>query len=474
MAERAKAGGKTAKKPVELQAPPHSLEAEQAVLGAVLQDESALIRVIEIRLAPEDFYREANGLIFQTMRELSEANEPVDLITLSEALKKNGALEKIGGYAYLVELADAVATAANIEHYGRIVRDRATLRRLIQTSGRITEQCRGAGAEVAEVLDAAESAIFAIREGRDLVTIQPLRGLLREAIDNIESLMSRSGGVTGVPTGFKDLDELTGGFQKSDLIILAGRPSMGKTALALNIAVQTAITEERDVKSGDPFAVAFFSLEMSKDQVLMRLLCSLGGLDLRDVRTGRIKEQDFHKIIEAANKLNEAQVFVDDTPAMGVLEMRAKSRRLKSLLNRQGQELGMILVDYLQLMRGRGDADSREQEISEISRSLKALAKELSVPVVALSQLNRSVESRPNKRPMLSDLRESGAIEQDADVIAFVFREEVYKPDNEELRGRAELIVGKQRNGPVGAVSLTFRHSSARFHSSSPRDDVYM
>lgn len=453
-----------------LKLPPQSLEAEQSLLGAVLHDNSALPRILEIRIGPNDFYREMNGLIFRAMIDLFDSVEPVDLVTLSESLKKAGALDKVGGPAYLAELADAVGTAANVEHYARIVRDQAMLRRLITAATRISDNCFSPAGEVDEILDRAESSIFAIREGRDTQSIQPVQGLLKEAIGHIEALMTRSGGVTGLPTGFKDLDDLTGGFQPSDLIIIAGRPSMGKTALALNIAAQAAIPEERGDKDGQTFSVAFFSLEMSTDQVLLRLLCSLGKLNLRDVRTGRVRSEDFIQLTTAASKLHQARIFVDDTPSLSALEVRAKARRLKSQLMSQGQDLGMVIVDYLQLMRGRGGINSREQEISEISRSLKALAKELNLPVVALSQLNRRVEERPNKRPMLADLRESGAIEQDADVIAFVYREEVYKPEDEGLRGRAELIVGKQRNGPIGAVPLTFLHHCARFHSATWED----
>ena len=471
MAEKRKRRSSTEVEDLRLQ--PQSLEAEQALLGALLLDETALARVLETRLKPDDFYREAHGLIFDSMRDQFDNAEPLDPITLSDDLKKKGALDKIGGAAYISELLDGVGTAANVEHYARIVRDRATLRRLITAAGHISEQAYAPSTEVAEVLDEAEAAIFAIREGRDSQSIQPVKNLLKETIGHIEALTTRTGGVTGVPTGFRDLDELTGGFQKSDLIIIAGRPSMGKTAFALNIATQTAIPEERDERGGGPFAVAFFSLEMSTDQVLLRLLCSLGDLDLKDVRTGRLREKDFLQLTNAASKLSEAPIYVDDTPALSVIEMRAKSRRLKSNLDRQGIDLGLIVVDYLQLMRGRASIDSREQEISEISRSLKALAKDLNVPVVALSQLNRRVEDRPNRRPQLSDLRESGAIEQDADVIAFIFREEVYKPENEELRGRAELIVGKQRNGPIGNVNLTFRHQAARFRSYSSREEAY-
>ena len=471
MAEERKSRGK--KKVVDLKLPPQSLEAEQSLLGAILLDPSSLSRALETRLSPDDFYREAHNLIYGAMRDLFDQGEPIDLVTLAETLKKIGTLEKIGGAAYLAELADSVATAANIEHYARIIRDRSTLRRLITSAADISDQCYGSSGEVSEVLDRAESSIFSIREGRDFQSLQPSRDLVKQSMRHIDAMMSRSGGVTGIPSGFRDLDELTGGFQKSDLIILAGRPSMGKTALALNLAANVALPDERDDKTGGSFAVAFFSLEMSKDQVIMRLLCALGALDLKDVRTGKVRPEDHIKLTGAASKLTYAPIYIDDTPALSVLEMRAKARRCKSQLASQKIELGMILVDYLQLMRGTGRTDSREQEISEISRSLKALAKELDVPVIALSQLNRRVEERPDKKPMLSDLRESGAIEQDADVIAFVYRGEYYKPENEELRGRAELLVRKQRNGPTGDVQLTFIHQSARFYSSSARDDVY-
>jgi len=473
MAER-RQSRKSSSKVQDLKLPPQSLEAEQSLLGAIMLDNRALARVLETRLTPDDFYRESHGLIFEAMRDLFDRSLPVDLVTLNESLKKNGALDKAGGPAYLAELADAVGTAANVEHYAGIVRERSLLRHLIRSAADISEQCFSPTNEVHEILDRAEASILAIREGRDIQTLEPVKGLLTTTIGHIEALMHRSGGVSGVPSGFADLDELTGGLQPSDLIILAGRPSMGKTALALNIATQTAIPEERDHKTGHPLAVAFFSLEMSKDQLVLRLLCSLGGLDLRDVRTGRVREQDFIHLTSAASKLNEALVYVDDTPGLSVLELRAKARRFKSQMLNQGQELGLIIVDYLQLMRGRDESLPREQVISEISRSLKGLAKELNVPVLALSQLNRRVEERPNKRPVLADLRESGALEQDADVIAFVYREEIYKPDNEELKGRAELIVGKQRNGPVGTVNLTFLHHCARFRSSIQRNDAYV
>lgn len=449
---------------------PQSVEAEQSLLGAIFLDESALSRVLETRLSPEDFSTEGHQLIFATMRERFNRGQPVDLITVAEGLKGKEGWENAGGPAYLSELADAVGTAANVEHYARIVKDHAVLRRLITASSEIVENCYSPGQDVADVLDQAETLIYNIRSGQDQTAVQPVSTLVKDTISNLEVAMTRSGGLTGVATGYRDLDELTGGFQRSDLIILAGRPSMGKTALALNIAMQSAMAEERDQREGDPFPVAFFSLEMSKEQVLVRLLCSLSDMDLRDVRTGRIKADSFHNLITAASKLSSAPIFVDDTPAISVLEMRAKTRRLQNRLRQQGQELGLVMVDYLQLMRAQ--ADSREQEISEISRSLKALAKELNVPVLALSQLNRRVEERPDKRPQLADLRESGAIEQDADVIAFVYRGEYYKPDNPELRGQAELLLRKQRNGPTGDVRLAFLHHSARFRSAARRDEV--
>ncbi|MBW1708433.1 MAG: replicative DNA helicase [Deltaproteobacteria bacterium] len=464
----------------ELKLPPQSLKAEQSVLGAILRDESALPRVFEVRLSADDFYREAHGLIFTGMQNLFDRSEPVDLVTLSESLHKAGTLEKIGGPAYLAELADAIGTAANVEHYARIVREKAVLRRLITASGYISEQCYATVNEVDQVLDDAEREIFSIRDTRLEQTLQAVdSGMLTKTIQIIEDRYGSTGSIIGVPTGFKALDQLTSGFQPSDLIVIAGRPSMGKTALALNIAMNAAIPHERDVREGSPSSVAFFSLEMSQNQILMRLLCSLAQIDLHAVRTGRLRGSDFTLLTEAATKLSEAPIYIDDSGYLGIMDIRAKARRLKSRLLNQGQDLGMILIDYLQLVRGssgqgsRNRSDSREQEISEISRSLKALAKELNVPVVALSQLNRQVENRPDKRPILADLRESGAIEQDADVIAFVFREELYKPDIEDLRGKAELRVSKQRNGPTGVVPLTFLHQCARFRSAAVYEAEY-
>lgn len=447
-------------------APPVSREAEEAILGAAfLEPLETLPKVMELGLAVQDFYHPEHQEIFETMLGLYNVASPVDLITVSEALKAKGALEKVGGAAYLAQLADSPGLAAHVASYASLVIDRAILRRLIGVSGAITEECYSLPARVEEVLDRAEASIYKVRDARNAQTLQHLPGLLGQAFARINALAGRTGGLTGIPTGYSDLDDMTGGFQKSDLIILAGRPSMGKTALALNLALAAARPQARQSHRDLPgYAVAVFSLEMSTEQLLQRLICQTGKLDLRDLRTGRLKGDDIFKLTSVMDALGQADVFIDDTPAIRVMELRAKARRLKSQLATRGDaELGLILIDYLQLMRGSDRADSREQEISEISRSLKALAKELNVPVVALSQLNRRVEERPDKRPLLSDLRESGAIEQDADLIAFVYREEVYKKDNEELRGKAELILGKQRNGPTGKINLTFLHQCSSF-----------
>lgn len=479
MAERASSAesrvngaGSARSKVEEIKLPPQSLEAEQSVLGAILNFAGVLDLVTGENLQRNDFYRDAHGLIYEAMLVLSDKSEPVDLITLSDTLKNNGALEKIGGPAYLSELADAVGTSANAGHYARIIREKSILRKLIDKSGQISEQCYVSASQVDQVLDDAEKSIFSIRDARIKGALQSVDSqVLNEAIQIIEERYGSGGSIIGVPTGFKDLDTLTSGFQPSDLIILAGRPSMGKTSLALNIAVNAAIPRERDIKEGNPYSVAFFSLEMSQNQLILRLLCALAQIDLHSIRIGRLRDTDWPALTEAAGRLQDAPIYIDDTGDISVLEIRAKARRLKSRLVAQGQDLGMVIVDYLQLVRG--SAEYREQEISEISRSLKALAKELNLPVIALSQLNRQVENRPDRRPILADLRESGAIEQDADVIAFVFREELYKPDNEELRGKAELIVGKQRNGPTGKIPLTFIHSCTRFRTAASFDEDF-
>jgi replicative DNA helicase len=392
------------------------------------------------------------------MMELNDQREPCDLITLSDILKGKGELEDVGGAPYLATLVDYVPTAANIAYYCRIVKEKALRRRLITAATDMVTQGYEAGVEVGELIDSAQKVIFDLAENKLQKAFSPIGDILKDTIKNIEKLYERKEHVTGVPSGFIDLDEKTAGFQKGDLIIIAGRPSMGKTAFALNIAQYAAMHTDR------PAAVAVFSLEMSKEQLVMRLLCSEARVDASRLRTGHLVDTDWSRLAKGAGSLHDAKVFIDDTPAITVMEMRAKSRRLKA---EQGVDL--VVVDYLQLMRG-SNTESRQQEISEISRSLKALAKELDVPVVALSQLNRSLESRTDKRPMMSDLRESGAIEQDADVIMFVYRGEVYDKENEEIKGRAEIIIGKQRNGPIGTVDLAFRGEYTRFENLSGRE----
>ncbi|NPU85757.1 MAG: replicative DNA helicase [Syntrophaceae bacterium] len=423
--------------------PPQNLEAEQSILGGILLDNHALNPVLEV-LDFKDFYSEAHRRIFKAIVELSDRNDPVDLITLSNLLKEKKQLDPVGGTAYLASLVDNVPSAANVAFHARIVKEKAILRGLIGTATEILGKSYDASADVDQVLDEAEHAIFEISERKIRPTFWPFKTIIKESIRTIEKLYERKELVTGVPTGFERIDELTSGLQKSDLIIVAGRPSMGKTAFALNIARNAATL------SGVPVAV--FSLEMSKEQLALRMLASEAKVDSQRIRKGFLGETDWPKLIAAAGQLSEALIFIDDTPALSVLEMKAKARRLKA-----ENGLGLVILDYLQLMKGGGSRDSREQEISEISRSLKALAKELSVPVIALSQLNRKVEDRTNRRPQMADLRESGAIEQDADVIAFIYRDEVYNrtEDNPE-KGIAEIIIGKQRNGPTGTVKLAF------------------
>ena len=447
---------------------PHSLEAERALLGAIMLDApEALPRVLETGLMHEDFFKEGHGDIYRAIVVLYDKGEPVDLVTTAEALRKQGSLEKVGGEAYLSELYDSIGIASHADRYAKIIIDRSVLRRLISISTVISEECRGNPKEVDEVLDRAESSIFTVRDERGNQSLQRIPDLLGAAFARIEALTSRGEGLTGVPSGYTELDNLTGGLQRSDLIILAGRPGMGKTAMALNLALNTALPEQRQQHKDMPgVGVAIFSLEMATEQLLQRLLCQTGHLNLKDLRTGRLKPDDITNLTRAITSLEKAEIFIDDTPSIRIMELRAKARRLKSQLNSRGIELGLVMVDYLQLMRGTGKADNREQEISEISRSLKALAKELNVAVLALSQMNRRAEERTDKRPQLSDLRESGAIEQDADIIAFIFRPEVYEKDEgkkADLSGRAELNVEKHRNGPTGQISLRFLHTYSSF-----------
>ena len=447
--------------------PPQNLEAEMSVLGGVLLENEALNRALEF-LRTEDFYRESHRKIFNALIILGDKNEPADLVTLTAVLKDRGELEAVGGSTYLATLVDYVPTAANINYYCKLVKEKSVARKLIEASTTIAT--RGyEGGDMEEILDQAEKSIFEISENRIRPSYYPVKDILKDTFKSIEALYERKELVTGVPTGYHDLDKMTAGLQPSDLIIVAGRPSMGKTAFALNLVEYATTHADNSVPA------VIFSLEMSKEQLVQRMLCSLAKVDAGRLRTGHLGESDWPKLTMAAGQLNETQIFIDDTPAISVLELRSKARRLKA-----EHGLGLIIVDYLQLMRG-SNPESRQQEISEISRSLKALAKELALPVVALSQLNRSLESRTDKRPMMADLRESGAIEQDADVIMFVYREAVYCEDCKSRertceKGHdkdAEIIIGKQRNGPIGTVHLTFRGEFTRFENQAKRDDGY-
>ena len=428
--------------------PPQNLDAERAVLGAILMDNDSIYSVMEV-ITPDFFYQPGHRLLYSTMLDLNERGEPIDILTLTEKLRSSGNLEKAGEASYISTLAEDVPTSAGIAHYARIIREKSTLRDLIHTSTEIIQDCFDTPGEVDDLIDEAEKRIFQISEKRIKSGFSSMKDIVKSSFKTIESLYEKKEHITGVPTGFKDIDELTSGFQQSDLIIIAGRPSMGKTALCLNIAQNAAIKGGR--------GVAIFSLEMAQEQLVMRMLCSEARIDAHRLRSGFLGQTDWPKLTMAAGHLSEASIYIDDTPAIGVMEMRAKARRLKA-----DKGLDLIIVDYLQLMSGRARNDNREQEISEISRSLKALAKELNVPVLALSQLNRAVESRQDKRPALADLRESGAIEQDADVIIFIYRDEVYNRETTS-KGVAEIIIGKQRNGPVGTRKLTWLDKYTRF-----------
>jgi replicative DNA helicase len=433
--------------------PPQNLEAEESVLGGILLDNDACNRARELALRAEDFYREAHRKIYAAMTELNDRGAPVDAVTLAEVLRQRGDLQDIGGVTYIAELTERVPTAANVAHYARIVKEKALLRGLIATATEIATAGYENRADVEHYIDEAERKIFGIAEQKFRPSFFEVRALLPETIQTVARLYERKELITGVPTGFHDLDKLTAGLQDSDLVIIAGRPGMGKTALALNMATNAALKTE--------IAIAIFSLEMSKEQLVLRMLCSEAGVNYADVRSGRLRERDFAKLATAAGRLDKTAIFIDDSASLSVLELRAKARRL---MRETHQALHLIVVDYLQLMRGSGRTDSREQEISEISRSLKALAKELTIPVVALSQLNRQVEGRADRRPLMADLRESGAIEQDADVIAFVYRESQYNREvSPEEEKEAEIIVAKQRNGPTDTVRVTFLKEYMRF-----------
>jgi replicative DNA helicase len=428
--------------------PPQNIEAEQAVLGAILLHSDALITAME-RLTSDDFYRSTHQRIFEMMIELTEENEPVDLITLTAKLQDKQQLDDIGGVMYLSELANVVPTAANVDYYAAIVEEKSMLRRLIRAATQIVSNGYASSDDVGDLLSEAEQRIFEISQRRSSSGFISIRDVLMEVFERVEFLYSHKGGATGIPSGFVDLDKMTSGFQRSDLIIVAARPSVGKTAFALNIAQNVGVRAKE--------TVAIFSLEMGASQLVQRMICAEANVDATRMRTGYLEGDDWEKLTMAIGALSEASIYIDDSPSLTVADIRAKCRRLK-----QEKGLGMILIDYLQLIHGRGKGDNRQQEVSEISRTLKQIARELNVPVIALSQLSRGVEQRQDKRPMMSDLRESGSIEQDADIVAFLYRDDYYDKESEK-KNIIEIIVAKQRNGPVGTVELAFLKNYNKF-----------
>jgi replicative DNA helicase len=434
---------------------PHNLEAEKSVLGAILIHNEAFNHAAEL-IDSKDFFRDAHRRIFDKMVALSERNDAIDLVTLKDELARSNELDEVGGPAYIASLADGVPRSANVEHYARIVKEKATLRSLIHSANRILSDAYRAEEDADLILDGAEKAIFEIAEDRIREGFVPLRDLVQSSFATIEKLQQHKGLVTGVPTGFVDLDEMTSGLQPSDLVLVAARPSMGKTSFVLNIA--------QHVGTQTDMTVGFFSLEMSKEQLFMRMLTAEARIDAHRFRSGFLNEKDYGRLSHALGTLAEARVFIDDTASLGVLEMRAKARRLQA-----EHGLHLLIIDYIQLMQGRGRFESRQTELASISRSLKGLAKELKIPIIALSQLSRAPETRSEHRPQLSDLRESGALEQDADVVMFIFREEQYRDadgqPNQEAEGVAEIIIGKQRNGPVGTAKLAFIKEHTRFEN---------
>jgi replicative DNA helicase len=444
-----------------LRVPPHSLEAEQSVLGGLMLDNSAWDQIADL-IREHDFYRHDHQLIFRAVVALADASDPFDVVTLSEWLDRNGELERIGGLAYLGELAKNTPSAANIVAYAKIVSERGVMRELIRTGTEIANSGFNTdGLDAPTLLDQAEKLVYTIADERQRTTegFRAIKDVLVNVTERIDLLFQRDSAITGVPTGFSDLDERTSGLQPGDLVIVAGRPSMGKTSFAMNIVEHAAL--------GAQESVGVFSMEMPSEQLTMRLLSSLGRIDQHKVRTGKLDDDDWPRLTSAIAMLNDAKIYLDDTPSLSPTELRARCRRLK-----REHGLGLVVIDYLQLMQVTGSRENRTNEISEISRSLKALAKELSVPVIALSQLNRSLEQRPNKRPMMSDLRESGAIEQDADVILFIYRDEVYDADSPD-KGVAEIIIGKQRNGPIGMIKLTFLNYITKFENFSHDHGFY-
>ena len=433
----------------DVRVPPQNLEAEQSVLGAILLDNAALNRSMEI-LSEEDFYRTANKMVYRSMVGLSERNQAVDQITLTDYLRGTGELDQIGGASYIAELVQLVPSAANIRYHCQIVRDKSLLRGLVRTATDVVMKGYEGTTKTDELLEFAEREIFRLAQGHLGGTFAPVSSILQESIEIVDRLYSRQEKITGVPTGF-DIDNYTAGLQPSDLIIIAGRPSMGKTSLALGMDEYAAIHANA--------VVGIFSLEMSRAQLVLRMLSSQAHLDSHAVRTGQLKRSDWEALTGAASQLQDAKIFIDDSGNLSVQQMRGKARRLKA-----EHGLDLLIIDYLQLMEGRGNSESRQQEISDISRALKGLAKELNIPVVALSQLSRAVENRKPPIPVLADLRESGAIEQDADIVMFIYREEVYDPDTEE-KGIAKILIRKHRNGPIGEVSLQFHDSYAKFNN---------
>ncbi|HEY9062177.1 MAG TPA: replicative DNA helicase [Pseudobacteroides sp.] len=428
--------------------PPQSIEAEQSVIGSMLLDKEVIPVVTEV-LKSEDFYRADHKEIFEAVMDLFDSGEPVDLITVSEQLKLRGTLDNIGGLEYLTNIASAVPTTANAKHYAKIVEEKSTLRKLIKASSEIVNLGYEASEELSYIVDKAEKSIFDVLQKRGTQGFAPIKEVLVDAFNKLEELYNNKGHVTGIPTKFVDLDYKTSGLHNSDLILVAARPAMGKTAFALNIAQNAA------VYSGVP--VAIFSLEMSKEQLVSRILCSEAMVDSQKVKTGKLEDDDWKKIARALGPLSEAPIYIDDTPGISISEIRAKCRRLKLEKN-----LGLVVIDYLQLMQGRGKTESRQQEISDISRSLKILAKEINVPIITLSQLSRAPEQRADHRPILSDLRESGAIEQDADIVIFLYRDDYYNPETDK-KNIAEVILAKHRSGSTGTVELTWLGTYTKF-----------
>ena len=444
--------------------PPQNIEAEQCVLSAMLLDKEAIAKATEI-LSSSDFYREAHRVIFNAMLELYNKNEAVDMVTVTEILRRDNKLEDVGGIAYVTGLANAVPTAANIKYHADIVAEKSVLRQLVRVSTEIATMGYEANDDVGVLLDTAESRILEISNRKKKADFTPISDVLMDSVQNLEKMLANKGGLTGIPTGFSDLDKLTSGLQPSDFIILAARPSMGKTALALNIVQNVALRAHKKI-GGEPKSVAFFSLEMSKEQLVSRMLCAEANIDSQSLRVGELKDSDWETLWSACDVMSKAKIFIDDTAGITAMEMRSRARRLKA-----EHGLDLIVVDYLQLMQGSGKRNSsgdRQQEVSEISRSLKALARELDVPVISLSQLSRSVESRNIKRPMLSDLRESGSLEQDADIVAFLYREDYYDPNTENKH--TELIIAKHRNGPVDTVNLFFHKQFTKFVGFTKRE----